>query len=153
MANDGMAGAARAAGDSLEQRKAEEALVGCLAERLGVPLVKGTLHLDGGGCLEIDGYCKCPAVLCEAWAHQGPPKAAQKHKVMSDGFKLLFASMLVPQPARMFLVFGDEAAADHFRGDSWMAKALRAKGIKVFVAPLDKKTRLSIWAAQQRQYR
>jgi hypothetical protein len=153
MANDSTAASTRAAGDSLEQKKAEEALVGCLSKHLGVPLVKETFHPDGCGCLEIDGYCESPAVLCEAWAHQGPQKPAQKHKVMSDAFKLLFASQFVPQPARLILVFGDETAAAHFKGDSWMANALRAKGIEVFVARVDEQTRLSICAAQQRQYR
>lgn len=111
---------------SKEQQEAERLLVSLLGEQLGVSLEKKRFIFGDRGWLEIDGVCNDPPIFCEAWAHQGPPKSAQRFKVMSDAFKLLFASQLNGKRARLILAFGDEAAAKHFLGESWMAEALRA---------------------------
>lgn len=143
----------RAAGDSSEQRQAELLLISRLGEHLGVKLAKRRFPLPDGGWLEIDGACECPMVLCEAWAHHGKPKSAQKNKVMADAMKLLFASRLCSGDARLILVFGDEEAASHFKGKSWMSQVLHANGIEVQVMDLPEETRGVIRAAQKRQYR
>ena len=141
------------AGNSAEQREAEVLLVAGLAERLGVRLSKKQFALPGGEWLEIDGVCESPPILCEAWAHQGPPKSAQKNKVMTDAFKMLYASKFVSNPTRMILVFGDKKAAAHFEGRSWIAQALRARQIEVQVVELPEATRAAILRAQKRQFR
>jgi hypothetical protein len=115
-------------GSSLEQQEAEELIIGLLAKALGVPLTKKRFELPAG--LEIDGCCESPRILCEAWAHIGTPKSAQKNKVMADAMKLLFAVSLALGNQRLILAFADESAASHFRGDSWMAQALKEKGIE-----------------------
>ncbi len=143
----------RAAGDSAEQKQAEKLLVDWLSARLGVKLVPKRLPLPTRGWLEIDGACDSPPILCEAWAHQGPAKSAQKDKVMTDAFKLLYAAQLVPERARMILLFACVKAASHFKGNSWMAQALKARGIEVQVAELPEPARAMIRAAQKRQYR
>jgi len=65
-------------GDSGEQKAAEGWLVSSLASKLGVTLKKERFTLEGGSWIEVDGYCQAPKVFCEAWAHVGAPKSAQK---------------------------------------------------------------------------
>ena len=143
----------RSAGDSLEQRQAEEVLVARLAERLGLQLRKRRLGLPEGGSLEINGVCDIPAILCEAWAHQGKPKSAQKNKVMADELKMLYAKQFAPGRVRMILLFGGQEAASHFLAKSWMAQALRSHYIEIHVVRLPENIRKSIRKAQKRQFR
>ncbi len=146
-------GAPTAPGDSLEQQEAEDQMIRLVAESLGVTVAKRRFELPAGGWLEIDGFSEAPRILCEAWAHIGKPKSAQKNKVMADAMKLIFASSLGPAPERLILAFADEDAAGHFRGDSWMAQALKAKGIETQVVKLPNDVRERIVKAQSRQYR
>jgi hypothetical protein len=142
-----------ASGSSREQQEAEDLMIGLLGKSLGLALVKKRFELPAGGWLEIDGYCDSPRILCEACAHIGKPKSAQKNKVMADAMKLLFAASLAPGHQRLILVLADEGAASHFRGDSWMAQALKAKGIETRVVDLPSDVRERILLAQKRQYR
>jgi hypothetical protein len=103
--------------------------------------------------LEIDGYCDAPRILCEAWAHVGGAKSAQKNKVIADAMKFIYAASLAQVPARLLLVFADAVAASRFRGKSWIAQALQAKGIETHVVELPSDARERILSAQVRQYR
>lgn len=145
--------AEKALGDSAEQKEAEELLVAWLGSRLGAKLTKRRFALPDGGWMEVDGASDSPALLCEAWAHQGPPKSAQKNKVMADALKLLYARQLLSKPARLILLFADRDAAAHFLGRSWMAQAVREFGVEVHVAQLPSATREAIRRAQERQFR
>jgi hypothetical protein len=107
----------------------------------------------GDRYLEIDGVSDDLQVLVEAWAHQGPPKAAQKAKVTNDAFKLLAARRLLEEEARLIVLFADEAAARPFIAGTWRAVALQEAGIEVLVAELPDQVRDLIRAAQARQYR
>jgi len=141
------------AGDSSEQRKAEEWLVNALSKKLGVGLTKGKWFLDGGSGIELDGFCESPMVLCEAWAHIGPPKSAQKDKVMTDAFKLLFVNALIKGDGKRILLFADHDAAAHFQGKSWMAQCLNKHNIIVEIIELPLELKTEILKAQKRQYR
>ena len=141
------------AGDSSEQRDAEEELLKELSKELGVNLTKKKFSLNGGSWIEVDGFCKDPLVLCEAWAHIGPPKSAQKNKVMTDAFKLLFASKLVKDNGKCILLFADHGAAAHFQGKSWMAQCLKEYNIEVRIIKLSQELRSKVMEAQKRQYR
>jgi hypothetical protein len=144
------------AGDSTEQRNAEAFLLNGLAAYLSLPegtFCKKEFHLPNGGSLEVDGFCSTPHILCEAWAHIGPPKSAQKHKVMTDALKLIYASQHDPKPDRLILVFADERAAAFFTGESWMAGVLKSYNIEVIVIPLANDIKQAVLLAQQRQYR
>ena len=141
------------AGDSSEQREAEEWLLKELSKELDVNLIKKKFSLDGGSWIEVDGFCKDPLVLCEAWAHIGPPKSAQKNKVMTDAFKLLFASKLVKGNGKCILLFADHDAAAHFQGKSWMAQCLKEYNIEVRIIKLSQELRSKVMEAQERQYR
>lgn len=140
-------------GDSSEQREVEEWLVAALSKKLGITLSKKRWPLDEGSWIEIDGYSQSPLVLCEAWAHIGASKSAQKNKVMADAFKLLFVSTLVKGNGKKILLFSDHAAAAHFQGKSWMAKCLRNYNIIIETIDLPSGLKVQVLEAQKRQYR
>lgn len=123
-------------GHSTEQREAEEWLVNHFSKKLGVKLTKRRFLLREGSWVEIDGFCEVPLILCEAWAHIGPPKSAQKDKVMADAFKLLFVNTVFEGMGKRILLFGDHQAAAHFEGRSWMAQCLRKHDIMIQVMDL-----------------
>jgi hypothetical protein len=117
-------------GDSAEQRGAEALILSAVSAQLGIELVPGRLTVDDSIRVDVDGLSHDPPVLVEAWAHQGPPKPAQKAKVMADAFKLVWIERrLFPRGARKIVAFADPSAAGHFTGRTWMAAALRELGI------------------------
>ncbi|MFI7492700.1 hypothetical protein ACIBXA_30415 [Micromonospora echinaurantiaca] len=143
-----------AAGDSAAQRRAEGIMLGLLGERVGCVLTPRRFSLPDGVRVEVDGADEDLTVLVEAWAHQGPPKAAQKHKVLADAMRLLFVASTLATPPRLVLCLSDGEAARHFTtARSWASAALRAFDIDVEVVELPADVRAEIIAAQQRQYR
>jgi hypothetical protein len=77
-----------ARGDSAEQQACEALIIAGIGQSLGCTLTKQPIPLPSGGHLEIDGCSADRRVFCEAWAHQGAPKSAQKGKVMTDAARL-----------------------------------------------------------------
>ncbi len=141
-------------GDSTVQQHAEAVLLAALAERLGVRLAPRRLHLPDGSYVDVDGVRLDPPVLVEAWAHKGPPKGAQRNKVLPDALKLAHvAGVLTDLPWRKILLFSDHDAARPFTSGSWYAGALRTLNIEVEVVTLEPALRASILDAQKRQYR
>lgn len=146
--------AALAAGDSREQRLAERVMLELLGERLGVELKPRRILLDDGIRVEVDGADDELSILVEAWAHQGPPKAAQKHKVLADVLKLLSIAATRPVSPRLVLCLCDPEAAHHFTSArSWAAHALRNFAIEICLVELPEDVKVAVLAAQQRQYR
>lgn len=143
----------RPPGDSQEQRDAEAVMVAALAQRLGVELRPRALTLPDGERIELDAASDDLTVLCEAWAHQGAAKSAQKHKLLADAFKLTLAARVVGGNPRLFLLLSDEQACKHLRGRSWANAALREFGIELQVVELSDDIRSRIRAAQDRQFR
>lgn len=143
----------RAPGDSSEQQEAEEWLVEALSKKLGVTLSKKAWSLDEGSWIEVDGFCESPMILCEAWAHVGRVKSAQKNKVMTDAFKLLFVDAFLEGNGQRILLFADPDAAAHFQGKSWMARCLREYDIRVEVIELPSQLKTRVQEAQHRQRR
>lgn len=140
--------------DSAEQRTAEAEILDGLAGELEVSLDKRRFGLGEGVWCEVDAVSEDLSVICEIRAHQGPPKSAQKNKVMTDALKLVMVRDRFGTPkSRLISAFADEEAAQFFRGDRWMAEAFRHFGVEVRVIPLSKQTRDSVIQAQQRQYR
>lgn len=143
----------REPGDSSEQQEAQQWLLAALSAKLGVWVVKKRWQLDGGSWAELDGFAESPLILCEAWAHVGAPRSAQKDNVMTDAFKLLFVSSHLGKDSRRILLFGDHEAAKHFQGNSWMAGCLRRYGIEVHVVEMSAELKAKVKNAQKRQYR
>ena len=141
-------------GDSSVQRDAEAVLLDLLASQLHVAFGPGLRLLPDGKRVELDAISVDPPILVEVWAHQGPPKPAQKHKVMTDALKLIWAqSVLFPDGARKILALADPVAAAHFRGTSWMAAALERFDVEVVVLDLPSDVRTAIRDAQVLQFR
>jgi len=67
-----------------------------LSARLGLVLAPRTITLPSGNRLAAGGMVDDPLVYCEAWAHQGPPKAAQRAKVARDLLKLMLLARIAP---------------------------------------------------------
>jgi hypothetical protein len=140
--------------DSAEQRDAEALILAGLADELGLALTPRSFALAQGVRVTVDGVADDPPILVEAWAHQGPPKSAQKAKVVTDALKLLWVDRtLFAGEARKILALADIAAAGHFQGRSWMAAAFRDLGIEVKVVSLPDAVRETIRRAQERQFR
>jgi hypothetical protein len=142
-----------APGDSVEQRKAEPLLLAALGARLGVSLSPRKYSVAGSTRVEIDGACEDPLVLCEAFAHYGVLKSAQRHKLITDAFKLVYVERLLELPARKIILLACDQAASCVIGRSWAAAALRSFGVEVQVVGLPSELEASIRAAQKRQYR
>ena len=140
-------------GDSREQRDAEAVMVALLSDELGVPLAPRRIELPAGGRVEIDAASGDLTILCEAWAHQGAPKSAQRNKVLTDAFKLAFVARTLGGPHRLIILLSDEAAAAPFRGQSWYAAAMGEFGVELAVVDLPADVRDQVRAAQARQYR
>jgi hypothetical protein len=122
-AGAGAAPGARAApaGDSGEQRAAERVMLDLLGAQLGRELNPATITVPSGERVEVGGADASRAVLTECWAHQGPPKSAQRHKVLADAFKLAWiATTRYPRP-QLILCLSDPLAAAPFLPDtrSW----------------------------------
>lgn len=143
------------AGNSAEQRDAERVMLDLVERQLGVALEPATITVPSGARVEVDGADAGRTVLVECWAHQGPPKSAQRHKVLSDALKLAWiATTIYPRP-RLVLCMSDPLAAAPFQPTSkaWAAQALKDLGITVSVVNLPAEVRQRIEAAQKRQYR
>ena len=136
--------------DSGAQRAAEPLMLERLGAELGCELANRTI-----GSMKIDGVSQSPPILVEAWAHQGPPRGGQYHKVMNDAFKLIYARSTFndaeqPKP-RLMLAFADDRAAAPFCGRGWRAQALKAAGIEVRVVVLPEEVRVGLRHTQETQ--
>jgi hypothetical protein len=141
-------------GDSPEQRAAELVMLAALSAELGVPIEGRRFRVPDGTWTAVDGVADDPPLLVEAWAHQGAPKSAQKHKVMADALKMLWVeAAFFPGGARKVLLLADSKAAAHFGGRSWMAAALRHFKIEVRLIALPPGHLAAVAAAQVRQFR
>jgi hypothetical protein len=71
--------------------------------------------------------------LVECWAHQGPPKPAQRHKVLADAFKLTWISTTITPRPQLILCLSDPRAAAPFMpgARSWAARAFQDLDITV----------------------
>ena len=142
-------------GDSREQQDAEKDLLKGYFNKIHLTFVEQKkFDIEGNGWIEIDGFCESPLILCEAWAHIGVPKSAQKHKVMTDAFKLIFVNRLFFNGSgRCILLFADNEAASYFKQRSWMAQCLKEYNIAVEVGELPEDKKDKVQNAQKRQYR
>jgi hypothetical protein len=59
-----------------------------LSQQVGRELNPARITVPSGERVEVDGADANQSILVECWAHQGPPKSAQRHKVLADAFKL-----------------------------------------------------------------
>jgi hypothetical protein len=143
------------AGDSAEQRGAERVMLDLLGLRLGLDLNPATISVPSGERVQVDGADGSRTVLAECWAHQGPPKSAQRHKVLADAFKLAWIATTISPRPQLILCLSDSLAAAPFLpgARSWASRALQDHLISVSVVTLPDDLRLRLLDAQRRQYR
>ena len=143
------------AGNSQEQRQAERVMLDLLGVRRGIVLSPRRLTVPSGARVEVDGVDEDRTVLVECWAHQGPPKSAQRHKVLTDALKLSWiGSTLSPRPELILCLCDPAAAAPFLPGArSWAAQALRDLDIRLEIVELPADVMAAVLAAQRRQYR
>src|ERR1700677_2969349 len=114
--------------NSAVQREAEVVAVAALSRDLGLSLDPAKLPLADGVLVHVDGFhAGPPAILAEVFAHQGPLKGGQRHKIMSDAFKLVAIGRHYPG-AMLLLVLTDPVAADGAQR-GWRGAALKAAGV------------------------
>lgn len=101
-------------GSSREQRDAERVMLDLLGEQLARELNPTKLAVPSGERVEVDGVDEDRSILVEGWAHQGPPKSAQRHKVLADAFKLTWLSTTMYPKPRLILGLSDPLAAAPF---------------------------------------
>lgn len=136
--------------DSTVQRQVEPLILSGLAAEVGIDLAPRSLLLDGGARVDIDGVADDESVFVEIFAHQGPLKGSQFHKVARDALKLITVARSRPA-ARLFIAFADVEAAAGVSGGSWLAESLRAWSITVKTVDLGDRVRDRLRAAQSRQ--
>jgi len=142
-------------GSSHEQRDAERVMLDLLGQQLGRELNPAKLAVPSGERVEVDGADADRSVLVECWAHQGPPKSAQRHKVLADAFKLTWVSTTMYPKPRLILCLSDPLAAAPFLpgARSWAARAFQDLGVTISVVDLPDELRQDLLRAQRRQYR
>jgi hypothetical protein len=140
-------------GDSAEQREAEDWLIARLEAELHVSLQRHGAPSPAVAGVELDGFALTDTpILCEAWAHIGTPKPAQKNKVLADALKLVWVEKeCFPDRANKYLLFGDQTAARHFTDRAWASRALAALRVVVRVYEFDEDRRRGLLEAQRRQ--
>jgi hypothetical protein len=136
--------------DSTEMREVETSMIAELGSRIGMQLSPRSFVLPEGGRLVVDAASGDAQFLCEAWAYQGPPRAAQRNEVLAEAFKLHFLSQVLGGERRLALLFGDAQAAAPFRGNKWFAQALRLMGIEIHIVDLPEELRRRVLTTQER---
>jgi hypothetical protein len=136
--------------DSLEQRDAERDILEALEKRLGIRL---NMKVDIDQRVALDGFADGAVPVCvEVWAHQGPAKGGQVHKVMRDFCKLLLVEKLLGKRChKVFAVCDDESLA--FLNRSWQGRFAKEFDIETVVLDVCDTTRARVLEAQKRQFR
>jgi len=136
--------------NSLEQRAAEREILDTLERRLGIRL---NMKVDIDQRVVLDGFANGDVPVCvEVWAHQGPAKGGQRHKVMRDFCKLLLVEKLLGRRCRkVFAVCDDKSLA--FLTNSWQGRFAKEFDIETEVLDVCHTTRQKVLAAQKRQFR
>lgn len=142
-------------GSSREQRDAERVMLDLVSQQIGRELNPATLTVPSGERVEVDGADADRSVLVACWAHQGPPKSAQRHKVLADAFKLTWISTTMYPKPRLILCLSDPLAAAPFQpgARSWAARAFQDLGVIISVVDLPVELCQNLLQAQRRQYR
>jgi hypothetical protein len=126
-----------------------------LSQQLGRKLDPAKLTVPSGERVEVDGADVDRSILVECCAHQGPSKPAQRHKVLSDAFKLTWISTTMCPRPRLILCLSDPLAAAPFlpSARSWAARALQDLGVTISVVDLPVDLRQNLLQAQRRHHR
>ncbi len=138
------------ASDSAEQRAIEIDVRRALETMLAVTFADPDPLLRG---LKLDAFAPGPPpVLVEVFAHVGPSKSGQRHKVANDMAKLLLAERRLGVPCRKMIAVIDQAAIAH-HGRGWVGEFAKEFGFEVIVVPGFEVRHEAMRAVQARQRR
>jgi hypothetical protein len=135
-----------------EQMRAEQAIRAQLAIDLDVewrrdgPVI---IRLPNGAQPEVDAVSVDGSTLVEIYAHQGPLKGGQLHKVARDALKLITIAREM-SAAKLHVAFAYEAAAKS-ASRGWLGEAFELWGISRLVVGVPDDVRSDLEAAQERQ--
>jgi hypothetical protein len=130
------------------QGVAEQEAIGLLSAELGVELTPRQVIMGDGAYVEVDGVGPQESVLVEVFAHQGPLKGGQRHKIQGDVLKLATLGKTRPD-SRLIVAFCDHEAEARVTG--WLAYAMSVWGIERHVVDLPEGVCSGLRAAQERQ--
>lgn len=130
------------------QQAAEQGARALLSAELGVELVPRRVDLEDGAYVMVDGVDAGESVLVEIFAHQGPLKGGQRHKIQGDLLKLATLGKTRPD-SRLIVAFCDHETEAAVTG--WLAHAMTVWGIERRVVSLPDEVRVGLREAQERQ--
>lgn len=133
---------------SAEQLRAEEEIRKLLSHELGVELAPKRMELSAGTHVDVDGVAPDESLLVEIFAHQGPLKGGQRHKIQGDSLKLITLGKTRPA-SRLIIALCDQETANGVTG--WLAHTLEAFGVEKRTVNLPPDVRARLLAAQLRQ--
>jgi hypothetical protein len=107
-----------------------------LSAKLGIELAPARIPFEDGSRVEVDAMSEDPPLIAEIWAHQGPPKGAQRNKVLTDVLKLAYVADSLGVAYRKIICFTDPEAREPFVGRSWYAGALRHYDVETVVVDI-----------------
>jgi hypothetical protein len=150
--------AQRTASSSHVQKKVEDYVLRRLSEELQVQIAGGKLS-TGKSYIELDGMwlseADSKAVVVEVFAHLGRVKAAQRHKVQTDVFKLSLARQILLSQGiadvRAIVAFVCEDCSKAVTGRTWVADAALQLGVDPQIVPIREDLRQELIAAQKEQ--
>jgi hypothetical protein len=131
-----------------EQLSAEEVIRAGLSRRLGFQLSNRRVPLPGGAHAQVDAVDGERKFFAEIYAHQGPLKGGQIHKIAGDVLKLITIQRAHPG-SRAVIALADAEAAAGIRG--WLAESIKIWDIEVLVIPIPDDLRSRLKEAQYRQ--
>lgn len=140
---------------SAVQQKAEKELLANFARKHKVK--KSFFVFSNEFPVKIDGIYENTdgkLLLVEGYAHQGPLKSAQTHKICTDILKLITAQKLLlsqHKESELWIVLACEEAEKPFKGKSWHSTVVKHFDIHIEVGQLSPQTIAKIKQAQERQ--
>jgi hypothetical protein len=130
------------------QQAAEREVRARLSADLGAELTARRVDFEDGAYVHVDGVSPNESVLVEVFAHQGPLKVGQRHKIQGDVLKLATLGKTRPG-SRLIIAFCDHETAAAVT--VWLAYAMTAWAIERRVVELPQQVRAGLRAAQQQQ--
>ena len=133
--------------DSSVQLAAEAEIRAALQDTYGPGLKPDSVLLGDTTPVKVDAVSPDKSVFIEIFAHQGPLKGGQRHKVTTDALKLITIGRGHPG-AQLVIALADETAAASLKSNTWLAAALRLWNVDVVVVPITDDTRAQLLDAQ-----
>lgn len=137
--------------DSNPQQIAEHEIIQKVSLLYKVQLEKRKLSIGTKQMIEIDGFNETNKVLCEAFAHIGELKPAQKNKVMADILKMLLIEKIYGGDWKKIIAFADNKTAHLFQCATLYGKVVKTFGIDIQIVKLEPETCNKVQLAQKRQ--